>query len=439
MSVELLTLVIFSLVIIFFTIGTPVAFGLAGIAMLLGYTQWGTKSFLLIQTTTSNVLSGFLLLAIPLFIFMGQIILYSGIGERMFNAFQVLFGRIRGGLAVGVIVVCSAIAAMVGVLATGIMVAGTVALPSMLKRGYNKHLALGVVMAGGGMGILIPPSIPMILFSSVTNTSVGRMFAGGVFPGLIMSGLFIVYIVTICTIKPEYAPSVEEKEKISTRKTIFALRDSLASLSLITLVLGCILTGIATTTEAAAVGALGAIVLALSYRNCNFPVLKDSSIEAMKLTSMVVWILIGAGIFNNFYMMMGVGKLLRHFFSDGLGLGPFGIIMVMQVSIFFMGFIMDDFVILLMCAPIFTPIAMSLGYDPIWFGVLMILQMEIAIQTPPYGFALFYMRAVVPPGITMLDVYKSITPFLLIKIVVLLIVMFIPEVVTWLPNYLFEK
>jgi tripartite ATP-independent transporter DctM subunit len=437
MSIELLTILLFTSMVVFLVMGAPVGFSMGGIAIVIGYFTWGPKVFKLIQPTAMNTISGFVLLAIPLFIFMGQILLKAGIGEKMFDAFHVLAGRVRGGLAIGVIVVCSAIAAMVGVIAAGIMTAGTVALPPMLKKGYNKNLAIGSVMAGGGMGILIPPSIPMILFASVTSTSVGRMFAGGLIPGLIMSGLFIVYIIVRCRINPEYGPVFNPEKKIKTKDKVIALRDTFVAFGLIVIVLGCIMGGVATTTEAAAIGAVGAMLIAFFYGRLNWSVLKDSSVEGMKLTSICIWLFIGALVFNNFHMMMGAGRLVRELTAES-GLSPFGIIILMQVSILFMGFIMDDFVILLLCSPIYTPIAMALGFDPIWFGILMILQMEIAIQTPPYGFALFYMKAVVPEGVTMLDIYKSITPFLIVKIIVLIICMAFPEIVTWLPNLLFQ-
>jgi len=437
MSIELLTVVLFCSMIVFFLMGAPVGFSMGGIAMIIGYFTWGPKAFKLIQPTTMATLSGFILLAIPLFIFMGQVLLHAGIAEKMFDAFHVLAGRIKGGLAIGVIVVCSAIAAMVGVIAAGIMTAGTVALPSMLDRGYHKNLALGSIMAGGGMGILIPPSIPMILFASVTNTSVGRMFAGGLIPGLIMSACFVVYIAVRCYIDPEYGPPFQPEKRIGTREKWIAARDGSIAFGLIILVLGCIMSGAATTTEAAAVGAVGAVLVAIFYRRFTWAVLRDSSMEGMRLTSVCIWLFIGALVFSNFHMMMGAGRLVRQLIAD-TGLSPMGVIIIMQITILFMGFIMDDFVILLLCSPIYTPIAMSLGFDPIWFGILMILQMEIAIQTPPYGFALFYMKAVVPPQITMTDIYKSITPFLVIKFFILALCMAFPNIITWLPNLLFQ-
>ena len=438
MSIGLLTILLFVAVLLVFAMGAPVGFALGGVAMLFGLLTWGAQSFNIIPPTAMNGISSFILLALPLFIFMGQILLNSGLGEAMFHAIHVLMGRIRGGLAIGVIVVCSIMGAMVGIIGAGIMTAGAVAIPPMLSRGYNKHLALGSVMAGGGMGILIPPSIPMIVFASVTNTSIGKMFAGGIIPGLIMAGMFMLYIGVRCYIQPEMGPVLQRSEdKARGREILIAVRDAGLAFGLIFLVLGSILSGAATPTEAAAIGSVGAILIAVLYRRFTWQVLKKASIGSMRLTTICVWILIGATVFSNFHMLMGAGRLLRSMTLE-MGLGPMGVIILMQLSMLVMGFIMDEFIIVLICAPLYTPIAVSLGFDPIWFGILMILNMEIAIQTPPYGFALFYLKGVAPPDITMMDIYKSIGPFLTIKFLVLILCMALPDIITWLPNLLFN-
>jgi len=437
-SISLLTVLLFFSILIIFAVGMPVGFGLGAVAMIFGLFTWGTKCFHLIPTTALSTISSFILLAIPIFLFMGQILHRSGLGEAMFHAMHVLAGRIRGGLAMGVIIVCSIMGAMVGIIGAGIMTAGAVAIPPMLKRGYNRHLALGAVMAGGGMGILIPPSIPMILFSSCTNTSIGKMFAAGIIPGLIMASSFIVYIAIRCFINPDMGPPLPKEEGGGIKDKIIAVRDSVLAFTLIFMVLGTILFGIATPTEAAAIGVVGAVIITAIYRRFSFNVLKVSSIEGMKLTGVVVWILLGATVFSNFHMLMGAGSLLTHV-TDKLNLGPWGVIIFMQLSMLALGCIMDELIIVVICAPLYTPIAVSMGFDPIWFGILMILNMEIAIQTPPYGFALFYLKGVAPADITMFDIYKSITPFLLIKLFVLLLCMTFPEIVLWLPNLLFDR
>lgn len=437
MSIEVLSILLFVSILIVFAAGTPVAFGLGAVAMVFGSIFWGPGSFNVIPHTAISCMSNFVILAIPLFLFMGQILHRSGLGEAMFHAMHVLAGRLRGGLAIGVIIVCSIMGAMVGIIGAGIMTAGSVAIKPMLKRGYNRYLALGSVMAGGGMGILIPPSIPMILFSSVTNTSIGKMFAGGVIPGLLMSGLFILYISIRCFVSPEMGPALPPEERGSLKDKIAALKEALLAFTLIFLVLGSILFGAATPTEASAIGAMGAVVIAICYRRFGWRVLKETSIASMKLTGMALWILIGATVFSNFHMMMGAGRLMTDLINE-TNLGPMGVIILMQFSMLMLGCIMDEFIIILVCAPLYTPIAISLGFDPVWFGILMIINMEIAIQTPPYGFALFYLKGVAPSDTTMMDIYKSVGPFIGIKFIVLIFCMAFPQIITWLPYLLFD-
>jgi tripartite ATP-independent transporter DctM subunit len=436
MSIELLTILLVLGVLIVFALGMPVGFGLGSVAMILAAFTWGPQAFKVIPTTAFNSISGFVILSVPLFMFMGALLQRSGLGEAMFHAMHVIAGRIRGGLAIGVIIVCTLMGAMVGIIGAGIMTAGAIALPPMLKRGYNKHLALGSIMAGGGMGILIPPSVPMILFASVTQASIGKMFAGGMIPGLIMSGLFIVYIAVRCYLQPEMGPPMSIEESGGSRKKLIAIRDAILAFALIFLVLGSILFGAATPTEAAAVGAVGAALVAVVYGKLNLGVIKEASIQTMRQTGLCVWILIGATVFSNFHMLMGAQKLLTSM-TFGQGISPMGVIALMQVSMLVMGCFIDEWIIILICAPLYTPIAVSLGFDPTWFGILMILNIEIAIQTPPYGFALFYLKAIAPDH-SMLDIYKSVGPFLTLKLIVLCLVMAFPDLATWLPKLIFE-
>ncbi|SBS24801.1 Sialic acid TRAP transporter permease protein SiaT [Marinomonas spartinae] len=435
-SIEVLTGILFVCVIAAFALGAPVGLALGGIAMGIGYATWGEALFNVIPTTLEDTYFSFILLAIPLYIYMGQLLTRSGIGDAMFNASQMLIGRVRGSLAISVIVVCSMIGAMVGIIGAGIMTSGSIALKPMLDRGYDKRLALGVIMAGGGLGILIPPSIPMIMFASSTQNSVGRMFIGALIPALITIVLLIAYVVISCKLNPQRAPlDVAPDNPPTTKEKFLTARDGLLSLLLIIAVLGSIIMGIATPTESGAIGVVGAMILAILFKRFKPRMVQKAGMQAALLVSVAMWIIFGASVFSNFHLLMGVQSMVAGFTQD-LGWPPIVVIMMFQVIMLLLGFIIDEFIIVLMCAPIFTPIAVSLGYDPIWFGILMILNIEIAVQTPPYGFALFYLKGIAPPGITMLDIYKSITPFVLIKLLVLIIVMLMPELVTWLPNKL---
>ncbi|MBD0784896.1 TRAP transporter large permease subunit [Vibrio sp. Y2-5] len=435
MGIEMLTLVLLGCILASFALGAQVGLALGGIAMGVGYLVWGEALFNIIPTTVESTFFNFILLAIPLYIYMGQILTRSGIGDAMFNASQLMIGRVRGSLAISVIGVCSMIGAMVGIIGAGIMTSSSIALKPMLDRGYDKKLALGVIMAGGSLGILIPPSIPMIMFASATQNSVGKMFLGAMVPALITIVLLISYVVISCKIKPERAPfdsdcDIEIPKGYQLFKTI---RDGVSSFALIVVVLGSIIAGIATPTESGALGVAGAILLSILFKRFKPEILMKSGMQTAMLVSVAMWIILGASVFSNFHLLMGIQGMVSGFTRD-LDLPPIVIIMMFQVIMLLLGFIIDEFIIVLMCAPIFTPVAVALGYDPIWFGVLMILNIVIAVQTPPYGFALFYLKGIAPKGVTMMDLYKSVTPFILVQLLVLIICMLFPDIVTWLPN-----
>lgn len=434
MEIEALTGILLLCILVSFALGAPVGFALGGIAMAVGYASWGEGIFNILPNTFESVLFSFILLSIPLYIYMGQLLTRSGIGDAMFNASQLVIGKIRGSLAISVIGVCSMIGAMVGIIGAGIMTSGSIALKPMLDRGYDKKLALGVIMAGGGLGILIPPSVPMIMFAASTQNSVGKMFVAALFPAVLAIIFLVSYIIISCKLNPERAPLGTGQEATMTPKEkARTLRDGFMSVLLIFAVLGSIISGIATPTESGAIGVVGAIILAFFFKRFRLGMFKMAGMETAMLVSVAMWIILGATLFSNFHLLMGVQDMIASFTED-LGLPPLGVIILMQLVMLGLGFIIDEFIIVLMCAPLFTPIVVDLGFDPIWFGILMILNIEIAVQTPPYGFALFYLKGIAPPDVTMLDIYKSVTPFILLKLMVLIICMLFPELVMWLPN-----
>lgn len=436
MEIEVLTGILLLCILVMFAIGTPVGLALGGIAMAVGYMTWGEGIFNIVPSTFESTLFSFILLAIPLYIYMGQLLTRSGIGDAMFNASQLIIGKVRGSLAISVVGVCSMIGAMVGIIGAGIMTSGSIALKPMLERGYDKRLALGVIMAGGGLGILIPPSVPMIMFAASTQNSVGKMFIAALVPAVVTIVLLVTYIVISCKLNPQKAPlGTGAESKMSPEEKFRTLRNGLLSVLLIFAVLGSIISGIATPTESGAIGVIGAIVLAFFFKRFRFGLFRSAGIETAMLVSVAMWIILGASLFSNFHLLMGVQDMIAGFTED-LGLPPLGVVIMMQLVMLLLGFIIDEFIIVLMCAPLFTPIVVDLGFDPIWFGILMILNIEIAVQTPPYGFALFYLKGIAPPDVTMLDIYKSVTPFILIKLVVLILCLLFPDAVMWLPNKL---
>ncbi|NRA53508.1 MAG: TRAP transporter large permease subunit [Gammaproteobacteria bacterium] len=436
MGIELLTGVLLLCILIFFALGAPVGLALGGIAMAVGYMTWGEGIFNVIPTTLEATYFSFILLAIPLYIYMGQLLTKSGIGDAMFDASQMLIGKVRGSLAISVIGVCSMIGAMVGIIGAGIMTSGSIALRPMLERGYDKRLALGVIMAGGGLGILIPPSIPMIMFAASTQNSIGRMFLGAMVPAVMMIILLVSYVVISCKLNPSRAPlevtPAGEAEKTPKQKFRIA-RDGLFAILLIVAVLGSIITGIATPTESGAIGVVGALLLAIVFKRFKREMFLSAGFQTATLVSVAMWIIFGASVFSNFHLLMGVQTMVASF-TAGLDMPPIMIIIMFQVIMLLLGFIIDEFIIVLMCAPIFTPIAVALGYDPIWFGVLMIINILIAVQTPPYGFALFYLKGIAPADVSMGDIYKSVAPFIMLNLTVLILCMIFPELVLWLPE-----
>lgn len=436
-SVGLLTAILLFCIFIFFAIGAPVGLALGGIAMAVGYFTWGEGVFNIIPTTIESTFFSFVLLAIPLYIYMGQLLSHCGIGDAMFKASQLAIGKVRGSLAVSVVFISAMIGAMVGIIGAGIMSSGSIALKPMLKAGYNRQLALGTIMAGGALGILIPPSVPMIMFAAATHNSVGRMFLGAMMPALLTVVMIMIYILVSAKLKPEIAPLLSEQDDIvkpaNKKEKLKIYRDGLLSIGLIFVVLGSIISGIATPTESGAVGIVGAVLLAIFFRKFKLTMFKNVGFQATALISVAMWILVGASVFSNYHLLMGVQGMLSDF-THGLDLPPMMIIIIFQVIMILLGFIIDDYIIVLMCSPLFTPIAVSLGYDPIWFGVLMILNILIGVQTPPYGFALFYLKGIAPPDVGMGEIYKSVTPFILVNLTVLIICMMFPEIVLWLPD-----
>jgi tripartite ATP-independent transporter DctM subunit len=436
MGIDVLSIILLICLLFFFVIGSPVGLALGGIAMLVGYFSWGVGIFNVIPTTIEGTYFSYILLAIPLYIYMGQLLSHTGIGDAMFKASQMMIGKVRGSLAISVVFICSMIGAMVGIIGAGIMSSGSIALKPMMEAGYDRKLALGTIMAGGALGILIPPSIPMVMFAASTHNSLGRMFIGALIPALLTVTLIVIYILISTRLHPERAPLLSETIglPVLTPKEKFKIgRDGFLSIGLIFVVLGSIIAGIATPTESGALGVAGAVLLAMFFKRFKLEIFKAAGAQAASLISVAMWIILGASLFSNFQLLMGIQGMLSGFVHS-LSLPPIAIILIFQFIMILLGFILDDYVIVLMCAPLFTPIAVSLGYDPIWFGVLMIINILIAVQTPPYGFALFYLKGITPPDVGMGEIYKSVTPFIAINFIVLVTCMIFPKLVLWLPN-----
>ena len=429
-------LIMFVILILALATGAPLAFSIGGTALLCGLLFFGPSSLGIIATSTLGIMTNFVLICLPLFILMAQFLQRSGIADDLYGLMYNLVGRIRGGLASGTVIICTLFAAMSGVSAAATVSMGVISLPSMLKRNYNKTIAMGCISAGGSLGILIPPSVTMIVFSLVSGISVGRLFAGGIFAGLLLSTLFITYITVRCYLNPSLAPAIPPEERVPLRAVLPLTRALILPIILVIAVLGSIFTGLATPTEAAAVGAFGAIICAGIHRRLNFSLVKECCNETLRLTVLILWIIVCATWFATIFAQMGGHKLALGFIQS-LGVNRWVILIGIQLVLVLAGMFIEEDGIILILGPIFCPIIAALGFDPLWFGILFVINLEMALLTPPFGYNLFYLKAIVPKGITMADIYRSIIPFVGIQAIGMIIIMCFPQIATFLPNLIF--
>ena len=438
MSIELITILIFGSVVVGLALGLPLAFALGGVAVVFTFFLWGPEALYMVASRTFGVMSAFILVAIPLFIFMANVLERSGSAEDLYSMMYHWMGPLRGGLAMGTVVICTLFAAMAGISGAATVTMGLIALPSMLKRHYDKNIAVGCIAAGGALGILIPPSVIMIIYALMAGVSVGKMFLGGIFPGLILATLFIVYIGIRCAFQRQLGPVVPPEERVGWREKLISIRAVIIPVLLVIGVLGSIFTGIASPSEAAAIGATGSLLSAAIYRRLNWKMLKEAWYRTLKLNVMIMWIVVGASLFTAAYTAIGAPELIKTILMEMPG-GRWGILIGIQATFFILGMFLDPTGIVLITTPIFVPIIKTLGFDPIWFGILFVINMEMAYLTPPFGFNLFYMKGVVPKGITMGDIYRSIVPFVVLQLVGLIICMIFPQIALVLPNLIFGR
>ena len=421
----------FATLMIMLLAGYPVAFTLGAVALLFGSIFLGLDFFNLLPLQIWGTMNNFTLLAVPLFIFMGVTLDKSGLAEDLLETMGFLFGKMRGGLAVSVVVVGALLAATTGIVGATVVTMGIIALPTMLKRQYSPTLATGTIAASGTLGQIIPPSIILILLGDVMGVPVGRLFIGAVIPGTILVTLFLMYILCLAWIKPEVAPALENIESENLfKKTIFTL---FPPLLLVVGVLGSIFAGIASPTESAAVGALGAMILSAAHQQLTMKNLKAAMQLTVRLTSMVFMILIGAIAFGLVFRGMGGDTIVREIMANIPG-GIWGFMFVSMFLIFILGFFLDFLQICFIVVPIIAPIASHLGIDLLWLAVLIGLNLQTSFLTPPFGFSLFYLKAVAPPEIRIQDIYRGIIPFVTIQLLTLILLITFPILVTWLPD-----
>ncbi|MEM9545238.1 MAG: TRAP transporter large permease subunit [Bacteroidota bacterium] len=424
---EVLGIVMFLVIFILILIGYPVALTLAGVATIFGLLF--VPDFLdLLPLRIMGVMQNYVLIAVPLFIFMGLMLEKSGLAESLLETMAKLFGKVRGGLAVSVVIVGALLAASTGIVGATVITMGLISLPTMLKQKYSPQLATGVIASSGTLGQIIPPSIVLILLGSVLNVSVGDMFSAALLPGLLLVGIYIVYILVISRMYPDMAPQPEKLEYDVDNKTLIrdVIKAFLMPLLLILAVLGSIFTGVASPTEAAAVGALGAIVLAVVNNKFKWSDVKDVARNTTHLTSMVFLILLGATTFALVFKGLGGDDYLTKLITGG-NLSPMAFLLMVMVVVFIAGFFIDFIEIIFIIVPVVAPIFIAMKMDLVWIGILLALNLQTSFLSPPFGFALFYLKGVAPPEIKTEHIYRGIIPFLVLQVLVLLLVLLWPD------------
>ena len=435
---ELLPFIFFLCVLIFLLFGFPVSFTLGGLSVIFGVFVFGFHFFDLLPLRVWGIMDNYVLIAVPLFIFMGVMLEKSGLAEELLETMALLFGRLKGGLAISVLIVGALLGASTGIVGATVVTMGVLSLPVMLKRGYKPQTATGIIMASGTLGQIIPPSIVLVLLGSVLNVPIGNLFVAAVFPGLILVFLFFIWIVILTITKPKSVPAMPEEELIKfagkgkLKKIINAF---LLPFILVIAVLGSIFAGIASPTEAAAVGALGACLLTLFRGQFTLKILKDVMLKTTSLTSMVFMILVGAAAFGLVFRGLRGDRILAEMILSS-NLEPHHFLAIVMLVIFICGFFIDFIEITFIVVPIVAPIFIHLNIDLVWIGVLIAMNLQTSFLTPPFGFSIFYLKGVAPPEVTTSHLYKGIIPYVVIQLIALLIVILWPDIALWLPTVL---
>jgi len=436
LNIDIIPLTLFMFISLFVLLltGLPIAFVTGMIACIVAVVIWGPSSLEIVVNIVTGFMKNYIFIAAPMFILMASFLEKSGVVERLFATIRVWFGPIGGGLAVTSIVAGTIMAATTGIIGGAVVTLTLVALPNMLRHGYNKSIALGSIMAGADLGTLIPPSIVFILFGFVTGTSVGKLFIGGLIPGIILSVSYCSYIIIRSLINPKLCPPLPKEERqISFWQKITLSKGIVLPLMLIILVLGSIYGGYATPTEAGAVGSLGALLAVAIHRKMNLKLIKDSLTVTLEATCMIIWIAFGSLSFAAVFGLAGGTEFIRKLMV-ALPVSPLIIILFMMLIIFILGMVMEWLAIAFLTLPLFAPIVEAMGFDLIWFGVLFVMNIQMAYLSPPFAQAVFYVKGVAPPEISIGDLYRSVWAFIAIIFVCLLLVLFFPQIALWLPN-----
>lgn len=439
-SYELIAIVMFAGMMLMLLTGQRIFGAIGFVSAAAALLLWGDGAIEMPYTAAWKLFKWYPMLTLPLFIYMGFMISESGIANDLYKMFHVWFGGLKGGLAIGTMGMMVAISAMNGLSVAGMAIGATIALPEMLRRGYDKRMITGVVQAGSSLGILVPPSVVMVLYGMIARQPVSKLWLAGIFPGLMMATLFILYIAIRCHFQPELGPILpKEDRQIPMKEKIGLLKAGLIPFAIFFTMTGLFLMGIASLVECSAVGALGATLAALYKKNLNRKVIEVTLRKTLGVSCMFMWIILAALCFGAVFDGIGAVKAIESLFIERWNLSPWGVLIMMQLSYILMGMFLDDTAMLVIVAPLYVPLIIALGFNPIWYGVLYTITCQIAYMTPPFGYNLFLMRAMAPKEISLYDIYRSIIPFVIVMCFGLAIVMIFPEIATWLPDYVSRR
>jgi tripartite ATP-independent transporter DctM subunit len=437
MSTEIILLLMFVLLFTGIFAGYPTAFVLGGVSLIFGLAFIGPSIYGLFITRLYGIMKNYTLLAVPLFLFMGVFMERSGVADRLFHALYLLWGGLRGGLGISTVAISALFAAATGVVGASEVTIGLMALPAMLERQYNTPLACGSVCAGGTLGIIIPPSIMIVLYGPIARISVGKLFLGALAPGLLLTVLYMVYIWIRCTLRPADGPSMplDQRDETLKNKLLLLATSVVPPALLVVAVLGSIFFGIASVTEAAAVGAISSLVLAACYGKLTLDILREATLRTLTITSMILLIAVGASFFSTVFMALRGDEAITRLFLD-LPLGKWGILTLIMVILIVLGMFIDWMGILFIVVPLITPVAAELGFDPVWFAVLVMVNLQISFLTPPFAYSIFYLKGIAPPEVNTTDIYRGVLPFVGLQILALILCVLFPAIITWLPSHL---
>ncbi|MEM9355807.1 MAG: TRAP transporter large permease subunit [Pseudomonadota bacterium] len=435
MNVELAAWM-FPVLLVLIFIGVPVAFSLMSVAFVFGLIQFGDAAVVMFAHRVEEVSGSHILAALPLFVFMGAMLERSGIAEGLFETIHSWTHRLPGGVAVGAIVLCILFAMSSGVVGATETVVGMLAVPAMLKHGYDKGLISGTICAGGSLGSIIPPSVLVVILATIADLGIGELFAAMLFPGLILAGLYIIYIMAYCALRPGAVQSNVEPvidDRPLTKRLLHTAIVLLPPVALIIAVLGSIIFAIAVPTEAAAIGAIGSVLMAYGYGRLSYSVIKEAVITTLSITAMVLTIVVGGLMFAGVFAAAGGLTALQSLLAQSQ-LGAWGTLSVILLVTFIAGFVLDLISIMLILVPLAMPIIKSYGFDPLWFSIALLIMMQTSMLTPPMAGAIFYFRAIAPPEITLRDMYRGVIPFIALHFVVLALLIAFPSLALWLPT-----